>query len=403
MLVLLPRLPSLAENPADVRLRQFLAAMKQAGFRSHLVAMRGAGQTTADEVLCAPFAASLASFDPPNLLPLRRAKALLGGRSMTVASHQSAALADHVEGMGGAKRFDAAVAFGGAMAEYVPKPLGMRILDLGVPESSLIAARAAAEFGPRRWSLSAEARLLEAVELKHLLQWDVVVFGSQVNAIKFKKMYPKKHIIAVHDGLSVGPRPNRDAIIRFAARAVMRVDFTHQAYAADVRRFLDEVWPAALNLRRDAELMIVAHRPPAWVRGRERQRVHVVEGFDGMAKELGRSLMFLSPWSVPRGMSNTVSEAMASGIVPVVSAAVAAGLPAVLSHHVVTAKNSEQWITTIDRLLTDRVQAYGMICRSQDAIAQHGTPEVVWKPVMKLLEVAGTTSGRNPHFKRPAA
>ncbi len=403
VLVLLPELPSAGDKPADVRPRQFLAALRQAGIRAHVVAMRGPDQTAADEALCAGLAATVASFAAPAALPLRRMMSLLKGKSMSVMEHQSTALAAHLEKMGGAKRFDAAISFGAVMSAYVPRPMAMTILDLATPASSIMTARARAASGLRRWAMEAEAPLLQRLEHKELERSDLTLVSSPTDAARLSAMYKKKNVMTVHDGVNVAAKPSRESVIGGPSRIVMRADFTHEAYAVAVRQFLEQVWPSVRNLRRDAELVIVAQRPPAWLKAHEAERVRVVNGLDAFPEELRRGLMFISPWSAPRGLSMVVPQAMAIGVVPLVSPAVAAGLPTALRQHVVVADGANQWAATIERLLRDRTQAYSMVCRAQDAVRQHATPEAVWAPVIQLLQLTSKTMGRDPHFKMSAA
>jgi hypothetical protein len=403
VLVLMPQLPSVSDRCTGLRTRQMLGALHKAGMRAHVVSFGGAGDASASSL--AGLVASCTVFDRPLLGPIRGAYSLcVSGTSYAVVRDRSVAVQRHVDQLVAREDFQAAICCGPAMTQYVPrKKVAFYMLDLATPRSAVLDARAKAAGPLMRGLLDGEACQLQKIEYRQAELAELIVVSTDIEAQTLARRCQRRQVLAVPDGVVLGPRPGRASITAAAPRVAMCADFTHEPYAPAVRDFITTTWPQVLRAQRTAELLIIAKRPPGWLRSATQagKRIEISERFDDPSQDLRRAIVYVSPWSEPRGVSMVLPQVMGSGLAAVVHPAMAARLIEPLRRQLTVAQTPQQWSDALDRLLGDRGAAYDMASRAYEAAAQHGTAETVWNPVVDLLRAAASGDVDLPAQSQP--
>ncbi|WP_288413420.1 TIGR03087 family PEP-CTERM/XrtA system glycosyltransferase [uncultured Sphingomonas sp.] len=250
-------------------------------------------------------------------------EALAGGRTVSEAAFDSAAMRAKVAELLAARRYDAVYVYSGQMAQYLPADLPF-VMDFVDMDSAKFAAYAEDAKGPMRWMMRREARRLAAFEAAVAGRARASLLVSEAEAALFRRTSGADRVVAIENGI--------DTAFFDPAQAVPVADdgplivFTGQM---DYRPNVEAVrWFAAEVLPRipAARFAIVGRSPTAAVRALAGERVVVTGEVTDVRGWIAAASVVVAPLLLARGIQNKVLEAMAMARPVVASVAAAEGI-----------------------------------------------------------------------------
>lgn len=250
-------------------------------------------------------------------------EALAGGRTVSEAAFDSAAMRAKVAEMLTARRYDAVYVYSGQMAQYLPADLPF-VMDFVDMDSAKFAAYAEDARGPMRWMMRREARKLAAVEATVAGRARASLLVSAAEADLFARTSGADRVVAIENGIDTAFFDPAQAVPVEAGQPL--IVFTGQM---DYRPNIDAVrWFAAevLPLIPQARFAIVGRSPTAAVRALAGERVIVTGEVADVRGWIAAASVVVAPLLLARGIQNKVLEAMAMARPVVASIAAAEGI-----------------------------------------------------------------------------
>lgn len=250
-------------------------------------------------------------------------EALVRGEPVSVAAFRDSRLAAAVEDVLARQPIDAIYAFSGQMAQYLPFEGPRAVMDFVDRDSAKFAAYAQRTYGPQRWMMRREARLLEGYENMVAARVAASLFVSAAEAA----LLPGA--IAVENGIDAArfdPAGDFAQITRAAPLIIFTGQMDYRPNIEAVEHFVRSVLPAIRNDHPDARLAIVGRAPTAAVRSLAGEGVIVTGEVADVRGWIAAARVVVAPLKLARGVQNKVLEAMAMARPVVASTAAAEGI-----------------------------------------------------------------------------
>jgi sugar transferase (PEP-CTERM/EpsH1 system associated) len=296
------------------------------------------------------------------------ARALLGGRPVSLALFDSPALRRFVDGLLEGGRIGTIFAFSGQMGQFVPAGTGARfVMDFGDVDSAKFEAYAA-EGGAMAAIHRREGRRLAAFEKSVAERADISLFVSEAEAALFRRRsgLAGADIRALQNGVDLDYYDPEVAPFRPSPGSPLIVFTGQMDYAPNVdavRWFAGEVMP----LLPDACFAIVGRKPAEAVRRLAGPRILVTGAVPDVRAWLAAADVVAAPLRIARGIQNKVLEAMAMAKPVVASPAAFEGIEAEPGRHLIVAAGAAAQAEAIAALLADpaRARAMGRAARAR--------------------------------------
>lgn len=302
------------------------------------------------------------------------AGALLSGAPLTLAYYGSRTMAAWVERTLATHSIDTAVVFSSAMAQYVDRRPGLRVLvDFVDVDSAKWREYAGTRAWPLSWLYGEEGRRLLRYETSIAARSARAFFVTEREAALFRSLAPPVGDVveavgngvdaeyhAPHHALASPFAPGEQALVFTGAMDYWPNVDAVQWFAAEVLPRLRARWP---TLR----LYVVGMRPAADVRALAGEAVAVTGRVPDVRPYLRYCSVAVAPLRIARGIQNKVLEAMAMGRPVVTSRACAAALDVEPGVHLLAAEGADEFVAAIEALLRDpeRAAAVGAAARGR--------------------------------------
>jgi sugar transferase (PEP-CTERM/EpsH1 system associated) len=310
----------------------------------------------------------------PKLAKLRSLRGLLTGEALTLPYYRDAALARWVEQTVREQGIRTVVVFSSAMAQYVPRGMGLRVLtDFVDVDSAKWSQYAENKRWPMSWIYRREGKRLLAFERQVAERSEASFFVTEAEVALFRSLVPdcSARIEAVGNGVdhaffspdasSASPyRPDEIPVVFTGA-----MDYWPNVDA--VNWFVVDILPALRKKLPTVRFYIVGMKPTAAVRELAGEHVVVTGTVPDVRPYLEHAGVVVAPLRVARGVQNKVLEAMSMGRPVVVARACAGGIDAEDGTHFSVAEDAAGFVERIVGLLQDpeRLAAMGRAAREQ--------------------------------------
>lgn len=280
------------------------------------------------------------------LLPLapRRAKlasltGLLTGEALTLPYYRNRELARWAAARAAEGTVTRGVAYSSAMAQFMPRTLARRVVDMVDVDSDKWTQYAATQRWPLSWIYAREGRKLATWEARVAADFDATLLVSHDEAELLRQRAPAAcaRIGAFENGVDAEYfSPARDYPNPYATDTLNVVFTGAMDYWPNIDAvtwFAERVFPAVRAAVPAAQFTIVGSRPPEAVRGLARQPgVSVTGGVPDVRPYLAHAACVVAPLRIARGVQNKVLEAMAMARPVVVTPQAAEGIRAADGH-----------------------------------------------------------------------
>ena len=276
------------------------------------------------------------------LLPLhpRRAKlaslsGLLTGEALTLPYYRNRKLAAWAKGLADAGTVTRGLAYSSAMAQFMPKNLARRVLDMVDVDSDKWTQYAPTQRWPLSWVYAREGRKLADWEARVARDFDATLLVShdEVALLQQRAPHARDKISAFENGVDADYfSPARDYPNPYPAD-VQGVVFTgamdYWPNVDAVSWFAERIFPAVRAAVPGAQFTVVGSHPAEAVLELARQPgVVVTGGVPDVRPWLAHAACAVAPLRIARGVQNKVLEAMAMARPVVASAQAAEGIRA---------------------------------------------------------------------------
>lgn len=402
VLLLMPKCPGSPDDLWGDRAVQWLGALREAGVGAHVVAFDSSQVSHRDVEVARSLCRSLQLFNPPRFGALRGVAAYLRNRAYSVTRYQCDAMTRQVRQLIADQHIEAVICCGTVMSQFVPASAGFYVLDLAESDSAMAHARGKGCVGVRRWIHYGEAAALRQFEERQIAKADVTLVTGRAEAELLGSRLRHQRVLPVVTGVTVGPLPAEQAYARRPPVVLFRGGAEPEANRRAAQWFATSVWPALRRGRPDATLLIECPDPSRLVRdlaARDRS-IRLIPRVDVHPSAGGEAAVCVMPMTNGRGSEHAVLDAMARAIPVVASPYVAASLDKCFAEQLVVADTSDAWRSAVDPLLNDRPKAWAVARACHAAVAEFGTWQAQWRPVMDLLL---GTARHDEHDSPPAA
>ncbi len=287
----------------------------------------------------------------PRLAKLRSVAGFFTGEPLTVPYYRSATLRRWVEATVVKNDIRQAVVFSGAMAQYVQRLQGLRVvLDLVDVDSAKWTQYAERHAWPWSFIYRREGEKLLAFERRAAARAAATVFVTRREADLFTRLAPefdgRLHVVEMGvDTAHFAPRDDRAS--PYAAHEAAIVFTGAMDYWPNIDAvvwFAREVLPKLVQQKPEARFYIVGMSPPKSVSALAADPHVVVTGkVPDVRPYLQHAAAVVAPLRVARGIQNKVLEAMAMARPVVVSSAAADSVAATPGVHFETAADAEEF------------------------------------------------------------
>jgi sugar transferase (PEP-CTERM/EpsH1 system associated) len=270
----------------------------------------------------------------------RRAKllsltGLLTGEPLTLPYYRSAELARWAAALAADGTVTRGLAFSSAMAQFMPRGLDRRVLDMVDVDSDKWTQYAPTQRWPLSWVYAREGRKLAAWEARVAADFDATLLVSREEAALLQRRAPaaRDRIGAFENGVDADYfSPARDYPDPYPADALGVVFTGAMDYWPNIDAvtwFADRIFPAVRDAVPAAQFTIVGSRPADAVLALARQPgVVVTGGVPDVRPWLAHAACAVAPLRIARGVQNKVLEAMAMARPVVASPQAAEGIRA---------------------------------------------------------------------------
>ncbi len=290
----------------------------------------------------------------PRRARLASAAGLLTGEPLTLPYYRSRQLEKWAEGLASAGTVTRGLAFSSAMAQFMPKGLCRRVLDMVDVDSDKWAQYAPTQRWPLSWLYAREARKLAEWEARMAQEFDATLLVSRDEAALLQRRVPAARckIGVFENGVDADYfSPQRDYPNPFA-RDVKGVVFTgamdYWPNIDAVTWFAERIFPAIRHAVPAVQFAIVGSRPGETVGRLARQPGVVVTGsVPDVRPWLAHAACVVAPLRIARGVQNKVLEAMAMARPVVASPQAAEGIRAEAGRDLILAQGEAEFAQAV--------------------------------------------------------
>jgi sugar transferase (PEP-CTERM/EpsH1 system associated) len=304
---------------------------------------------------------------------IRSLGALLTNRTLSLDYYRDRDLRAWVEDVMRRQKINRILVFSSAMAQYAASyPDAMRVIDFVDIDSDKWRQYAEKKTWPMSWLYGHEARQLLRYEKKVAREFDASLFVSQPEADLFKQLAPESasKIAYFNNGVDTeyfspsdsypNPYPEGKDIVVFAGA----MDYWPNIDA--VQWFARDILPAVRARSPNAAFYIVGARPSPEVKQLTAlEGVFVTGTVPDIRPYVAHATLSVAPLRVARGIQNKVLEAMSMAKTVVVSEAALEGIHAVTGRELILAKNAEQFVEAVTRVLAQPDLSIGLSAREK--------------------------------------
>ena len=271
----------------------------------------------------------------PRLAKLASLRGFFSGEALTLPYYRNTELKRWAADLADAGKVSRGLAFSSAMAQFMPKNLERRVLDMVDVDSDKWTQYAPTQRGPIAWVYAREGRKLGEWEARVAQDFDATLLVSQAEAALLQQRAPQaRHKISAFENgvdaeyFSLGrdyPNPYAPDVQGIVFTGAM--DYWPNIDA--VAWFAERIFPAVRDAIPGAQFTIVGSRPGEAVQALARQPgVVVTGGVPDVRPYLAHAACAVAPLRIARGVQNKMLEAMAMARPLVASAQAAEGLRA---------------------------------------------------------------------------
>jgi sugar transferase (PEP-CTERM/EpsH1 system associated) len=307
------------------------------------------------------------------LLPLhpRRAKllsltGLLTGEALTLPYYRSGELARWAAALATDGTVTRGLAFSSAMAQFMPRGLDRRVLDMVDVDSDKWTQYAPTQRWPLSWVYAREGRKLAAWEARVAADFDATLLVSREEAALLQRRAPaaRDRIGAFENGVDADYfSPARDYPDPYPADALGVVFTGAMDYWPNIDAvtwFADRIFPAVRDAVPAAQFTVVGSRPADAVLALARQPgVVVTGGVPDVRPWLAHAACAVAPLRIARGVQNKVLEAMAMARPVVASPQAAEGIRAEAGRDYALARDEASFAAAVVAALRARASNPG--------------------------------------------
>jgi sugar transferase (PEP-CTERM/EpsH1 system associated) len=317
------------------------------------------------------------------LLPLhprrRKLASLVGvlrGEALTLPYYRNAELARWAQALADQGTVTRGLAFSSAMAQFMPRNLSRRVMDMVDVDSDKWTQYAPTQAWPLSWLYAREGRCLAAWEAQVARDFDATLLVSDDEAGLLQRRVPEAaaKIGAFENGVDADYfSPARDYANPYASD-VQSIVFTgamdYWPNIDAVTWFAEAIFPLIRRTHPAAQFSIVGSRPASAVCSLARLPGVVVTGsVPDVRPYLAHAACAVAPLRIARGVQNKVLEAMAMARPVVATREAAEGIHAVAGVAFELAAEATAFAAAVVRHLAQPHAAMGDAARS--GILQH--------------------------------
>lgn len=333
-----------------------------------------------------------ASLHAPNLSPrLARMKSLAGlmrREPLTLAYYRDDSMRRWVEDATRRLRFDAAVVFSSAMAQFTGTDLPTFVDFVDVDSAKWT------EFGSkRRWPLSwiygREGRLLLEYERSLARRADGAYFVTKKEVALFESLAPD----CVGMARAVGNGVDAEYFAADPARSTpfkpdeLPIVFTgamdYWPNVDAVKWFASEALPVLRRRWEQVRFHIVGRNPTPAVRGLADGGVNVTGSVPDVRPYLQHAAVVVAPLRLARGVQNKILEAMAMARPVVATSPCLEAIDAVSGREALHADSADDYVAAVSGLLADRQRGSAIGTSARDFVVN----EFSWPARLRDLDV----------------
>lgn len=279
---------------------------------------------------------------------------LLTGEALTLPYYRNRELARWADALAASGTVSRGLAFSSAMAQFMPRPLARRVLDMVDVDSDKWD-----QYAPTQpWPLSAvyarEARKLANWEARVAQEFDATLLVSRDEAALLQRRVPgaRHKINAFENGVDADyfsparayPNPYPEDVRSIVFTGAM--DYWPNIDA--VVWFAERIFPAVRDAVPGAQFAIVGSRPGERVEALARQPgVAVTGGVPDVRPYLAHAACAVAPLRIARGVQNKVLEAMAMARPVVASPQAAEGIRALAGRDYILAQGEAEFAQAV--------------------------------------------------------
>lgn len=306
---------------------------------------------------------------------------------MSAGASRSSDLTTTISQWAARTRFVAALASAASVARYLRLPglEGARTLvDMASLESYRRTDEAATTWPPKSSAFALEGARLAHLE-KSICAWaNAVTLASLWETATLREQTGKANVHAVTNGVDLQyyspSSPGAEAGCVFTG------DLSYEPDVDGAGWFARGIWPNVRQRWPEVRFTVVGRRiGPAAKDLAEIPGVDVVGNVTDVRPYLDRAAIVVAPQQIPRGLQNSVLEAMAVGKPVVASPAAAAGFGDRPDFPAQTLAEQAEWVETILGLLTDQHARHHLGRAGRAYVEQHHNWSTCLRPFARLL------------------
>lgn len=298
------------------------------------------------------------------LLPLHPGRArlaslagLVTGEALTLPYYRNSELTRWAQALADRGVVTRGLAFSSAMAQFMPRNLARRVIDMVDVDSDKWTQYAPTLRWPLSWVYAREGRKLAAWEAQVAQDFDATLLVSDEEAALLQRRVPQARakIGAFENGVDAEYfSPARDYPDPYPAGALGVVFTGAMDYWPNVDAvcwFAQNVLPRLRQRWPQARLHIVGRSPTPAVQALAGEAVHVTGTVPDVRPYLQHAAVVVAPLRLARGVQNKVLEAMAMGLPVVLTPAAATGIGGMDQRHFAVAESDEELTSTAAALI----------------------------------------------------
>jgi sugar transferase (PEP-CTERM/EpsH1 system associated) len=306
----------------------------------------------------------------PRRSKLKSLRGLFSAEPLSLPYYRNAELLHWAQSLADRGVVSRGLAFSSAMAQFMPRGLARRVMDMVDVDSDKWTQYAATQASPLSWLYAREGRTLAAWERRVACDFDATLLVSNAEARLLQQRVPDAadKISAFENGVDAGYFSPVGAYANPCAAGVKSIVFTgamdYWPNIDAVVWFAETIFPQLKRAYPEAQFSIVGSRPAQAVRELARQSGVVVTGsVPDVRPYLAHAVCAVAPLRIARGVQNKVLEAMAMARPVVATREAAEGIHAEAGKEFDLAPDAAAFIAAVSRHLAAPDDTMGRAAR----------------------------------------